>query len=57
MSNTVASQDTTRFAWNAGVGVDFALPAGQSWFVEARYERIETQEPTEFIPIRFGLRF
>jgi hypothetical protein len=37
--------------------VDFALPAGQSWFVEARYERIETQEPTEFIPIRFGLRF
>jgi opacity protein-like surface antigen len=57
VSNTVASQDTTRFAWNAGVGVDFALPAGQSWFVEARYERIETQEPTEFIPIRFGLRF
>jgi opacity protein-like surface antigen len=53
----VASEATTRFAWNAGVGVDFALPAGQSWFVEARYERIETQEPTEFIPIRFGLRF
>jgi opacity protein-like surface antigen len=53
----VASEATTRFAWNAGVGVDFALPAGQSWFVEARYERIETQEPTEFIPIRCGLRF
>ena len=53
----VASEDTTRFAWNAGVGVDFALPAGQSWFVEARYERIETQEPTEYIPIRFGFRF
>jgi opacity protein-like surface antigen len=57
VSNTVASQDTTRFAWNAGLGVDFALPRGQSWFVEARYERIETQEPTEYIPIRFGLRF
>jgi opacity protein-like surface antigen len=55
--NTVASQDTTHFAWNAGLGVDFALPAGQSWFVEARYERIETQEPTEYIPIRFGIRF
>ena len=53
----VASDSTTRFAWNAGVGMNFALPAGQSWFVEARYERIETQEPTEFIPIRFGLRF
>ncbi len=25
--------------------------------VEARYERIETQEPTEYIPIRFGFRF
>ena len=56
-NTVVASDSTTRFAWNAGVGVDFALPAGQSWFVEARYERIETQEPTEFIPIRFGLRF
>ena len=55
--NAVAASDDTRFAWNAGLGVDFALPRGQSWFVEARYERIETQEPTEFIPIRFGLRF
>jgi len=53
----VASDDTTRFAWNAGVGLDFALPRGQSWFLEARYERIETQQPTEFIPIRFGYRF
>jgi hypothetical protein len=53
----VAASDDTRFAWNAGLGVDFALPGGQSWFVEARYERIETQEPTEYIPIRFGLRF
>jgi opacity protein-like surface antigen len=55
--NTVAASDDTRFAWNAGLGVDFALPRGQSWFVEARYERIETQEPTEYIPIRFGIRF
>jgi Outer membrane protein beta-barrel domain len=53
----VASQDTTHFAWNAGLGMDFVLPRGQSWFIEARYERIETQEPTEFIPIRFGFRF
>jgi opacity protein-like surface antigen len=53
----VASSDSTRFAWNAGAGVDFLLPRGQSWFVEARYERIETPQPTEFIPIRFGFRF
>jgi opacity protein-like surface antigen len=53
----VASSDTTRFAWHAGAGVNFLLPRGQSWFVEARYERIETPQPTEFIPIRFGFRF
>ena len=53
----VASSDVTKFAWNAGAGIDFALPGGQSWFVEARYERIETDTPTEFIPIRVGFRF
>jgi len=53
----VASSDVTRFAWNAGAGIDFALPNGQSWFVEARYERIETDTPTEFIPLRVGFRF
>jgi opacity protein-like surface antigen len=53
----VASSDATHFAWNAGAGVNFMLPYGQSWFIEARYERIETQTPTEFIPVRFGFRF
>jgi opacity protein-like surface antigen len=53
----VASSDVTKFAWNAGAGIDFAMPNGQSWFVEARYERIETDTPTEFIPIRVGFRF
>jgi opacity protein-like surface antigen len=53
----VASSETTRFAWNAGAGVSFALPRGQSWYIEARYERIETPTPTEFIPIRIGVRF
>jgi opacity protein-like surface antigen len=53
----VASQSTTKFAWNAGAGIDFALPYGQSWFIEARFERIETREPTEYIPIKVGYRF
>ncbi len=53
----IASSDVTRFAWNAGAGIDFALPGGQAWFVEARYDRIETQSPTAFIPIRVGFRF
>jgi opacity protein-like surface antigen len=54
----VGSDTSTNFAWNAGLGIDFALPGGQSWFVEARYERLETSyAPTEFIPLRVGLRF
>lgn len=54
----IASSDVTRFAWNVGAGIDFALAGGQSWFIEARYERIETSDaPTEFIPIRVGFRF
>lgn len=53
----VASNDSTHFAWNAGAGLNFPLPGGQAWFVEARYERIETLGPTELIPIRFGFRF
>jgi hypothetical protein len=53
----VASDSQTRRTWNAGAGLDFAPPGGQSWFVEARYEEIATAQPTQFIPIRVGLRF
>jgi opacity protein-like surface antigen len=53
----VQREETTRFMWNAGVGVEFPLYAGQSWFVEARYNRMATGQPTEFIPIRIGMRF
>lgn len=53
----VASDDTTRFEWNAGLGLDFALGGGETFFVEARFTRIQTQQPTDFIPIRVGLRF
>jgi len=53
----VNSSDTTHFAWNAGAGMSFALPGGQSWFLEASYQRIQTQGPTELVPIRVGFRF
>ena len=53
----VASDSQTHLSWNAGAGLDFALPGGQSWFLEARFEEIETAQPTQFIPIRVGLRF
>jgi len=53
----VASDNTTRFAWNAGLGLDFALWGGQTFFVEARFTRMQTPQPTDFVPIRVGLRF
>ena len=53
----VASDDTTRFAWNAGLGLEFALARGETFFVEARFTRIQTSPPTDFIPIRVGVRF
>ncbi|HEV2270969.1 MAG TPA: hypothetical protein VGR92_16065, partial [Steroidobacteraceae bacterium] len=53
----VASDNTTRFTWNAGVGLDFALWNGQTFFVEARFTRMQTAQPTDFVPIRVGLRF
>jgi opacity protein-like surface antigen len=57
-ANTTVSDSSTSFAWNAGVGMDFPLAGGSSWFIEARYERFETSySPTELIPIRFGFRF
>lgn len=56
-TNGVSHYDNTRFAWNVGAGFDFPLAGVQSWFVEARYERIETPAPTEFLPIRIGIRF
>src|SRR5215469_442672 len=55
--SVVASDSQTRLAWNAGAGLDFALRGGQSWFVEARFEEIETAQPTQFMPVRVGLRF
>lgn len=53
----VASDNTTGFSWNAGLGLDFALRNGQTFFVEARFTRIQTTQPTDFVPIRVGLRF
>jgi hypothetical protein len=48
---------TTRWEWNAGVGVNFPLYGGQSWFVEARYTEMQTPVRTSFVPIRVGFRF
>jgi len=53
----VTAHDTTNFGWNAGIGLEFALPAGNSWFVEVRYHRISASNAIEYVPIEIGYRF
>jgi opacity protein-like surface antigen len=53
----VASTSTTRLSWNGGLGVEFPVSSGGSWFVQASYRRIETPEPTVYVPIQVGFKF
>jgi len=53
----VARDSTTKFAWNAGVGIEFSRSIWGSWFIEATYHRIESSPSTSYIPIKVGLRF
>lgn len=53
----VASENSTAFAWNAGLGLDFTVGSGQSYFVEARFTRMQTSQPSDFVPVRVGVRF
>jgi opacity protein-like surface antigen len=53
----VAANAVTKFGWNAGIGVEFLLPYGNSWFIETRYHRINTSTPIEYLPIEIGYRF
>ncbi len=53
----VASSGVTNFAWNAGVGFEFALPYGHSWFIETRYQHINSTATVQYLPIVVGYRF
>jgi len=55
----VAREQTDwHFARNAGFGLEFALGSRASFFVDARYMRVDpTSRRADFIPIRAGLRF
>jgi hypothetical protein len=56
-----AEQRTTsdwHHAWNAGVGIEFAIADRGSFFMEARYLRIlPNSDQMKFVPIRVGFRF
>lgn len=58
LDRVVARDTTTAFGYSAGAGLTFSLSHGTQLFLEARYHRVQTSpEPTEFVPISFGLRF
>jgi hypothetical protein len=47
----------TKFGFNVGAGIDFAL-AGFSAFTEVRFHSIQTEgEARNIVPITFGIRF
>ncbi|MGH7719709.1 MAG: outer membrane protein [Gemmatimonadaceae bacterium] len=51
-----SSASTTDFGINVGGGLQFGL-AGLKAFAEARYHHIFSDEPSNFIPLTFGLIF
>lgn len=56
----VVARNTTKwqFARNAGFGLEFAMGPRSSFFVEARYMRLNPNDArSDFLPIRAGLRF
>lgn len=53
----VSRNQTTRLSWDAGVGLDFSTGGYQSWFIEATFEKVDTPQPTTFVPITIGIRF
>jgi opacity protein-like surface antigen len=50
----VASHSATNVGWNGGAGIEFALPYGNSWFLESRYHHLGS---IEYLPVEIGFRF
>ena len=54
----VASESTTEFTWNAGLGISFEMKGGSELYIEAKYKSAETnRESTETIPLVIGVRW
>jgi hypothetical protein len=57
---TTVARSTTPWerSWNAGLGAEFALGGGASFFIEARYLRLVPYDANNaLVPIDIGLRF
>ncbi len=58
--NGIVARNTSdwTFAKNAGLGFEFALAPRTSFFIEARYMRLNPNDAkSDFIPVRAGFRF
>jgi hypothetical protein len=55
----VASESTTEFGWNAGIGYAFEVGAvGSQFFIESRYHSANTSpEATSYLPLSIGFRW
>jgi len=54
----VASDSTWKFAWNAGIGIDFELASGSKLYLEAKYRLADTDRAsTGVVPIVLGFRW
>jgi hypothetical protein len=59
-ADAIVARNTSQwhFARNAGFGLEFALRGRASFFVDARYMRLDPNDrKSDFLPIRAGLRF
>lgn len=53
-----ASESTTEFGYNVGIGLTFELSSGSQFFIEAKYKSIDTQiDSIETLPIVVGWRW
>jgi len=52
-----ASESTTEFGINLGVGVTFEVGLSSEVYLELRYHRIDTPEATELLPFIIGYRW
>jgi opacity protein-like surface antigen len=53
----VTGDGETKFAFNAGAGLQVHLGNRMDFYTEVRYLNIRTEDSTSLIPIVIGLRF
>ena len=53
----VASKSLTKFGWNLGLGLEFAVGSNSAWFIEARYHHVQGDKAILYLPIQVGYRF